>query len=91
MFPDSNYQPAGASQLPVVPLVSFSRPSQLLCPPIGVRLREARVVLAAMPLASVYEDGDLCSREHNVSLTTKAGKWPGTSPVTKSPTVQLLA
>jgi hypothetical protein len=48
------------------------------------------MVFAAMPLAPVYEDGDLCSREHNVRLTTEAGKWPGAGPVTKSSAVQLL-
>jgi hypothetical protein len=69
MLPDVDHAPASFSEELVVASIAGSGRGQLLCPPLGVRLRQGSVRRTSMPETTIDEQRDTKSNEHDIGFS----------------------
>jgi hypothetical protein len=91
VLPEPQHTPAFRNQNRLVLCVPLTIGEQLPTPELSVRLRQVGVLLAVVSEASVDEDGDTCSREHEVRPHPAPGADLTVHEEPPSPPVQLSA
>jgi hypothetical protein len=74
VLPYAHDLPAGLREKSVGLAIAIARPRDLVAPPISVVFRPRHVFGAAMPEATVDEDGNSETREHDVCTPPRAGQ-----------------
>jgi len=68
VFPDSNDNPAGLLEGAVHSIVAFPVRKQLWCPVVAVSRWRGSMLAAAVPVAAIYEHGDMLPGERYVDV-----------------------
>lgn len=84
MLPESEHEPTVVRQQTVRIGVTPAVPGDLLIPEGSVRLREGRMLRAAVPEAAVDEDGYVCTREQDVTAPSSVHRNQCVNPIAKS-------
>ena len=84
VLPSANHGPARVAEHSISLCVALSVPGHLLCPELGVRLRDGVVRRAPMPEAPVHEHGHLRASEHQVGPAVSAWERPVIDAIPKS-------
>jgi hypothetical protein len=87
MLPHSYDKPSRLPQQPHCFSVSCDVALDLLAPKLGVRGRRPKVFRAAVPKATVNEDGNFNRPEHNVRAAVEVGKGTAVHPISKASTM----
>lgn len=91
VLPESQNGPAEGVQMLVGSSIPLDVPTKFLGPPLSIRLRNAQMLRAGVPEATIDEDRDLGRTEHHVRTSPAHSGQRSVHAITESTSMSLLA
>lgn len=88
MFPETHDLPPRLAEAPIRVSVAPRVRRKLCSPPWCVGSQTASMLTATVPEASIDENSELCSREHDVRTSAEVRQWPCVNAIAQAALVE---